>query len=429
MNKQVFDYSKTLMAKIGIGNPDNKGGCTIINTFAQALEKIKIADALTLGIPKIVYLVGWQYNGHDDGYPAFFEVNQHVKRPEDKTALDSLLWLKNEAKKYHTTISLHINLSDAYKTSPLWDDYMKNNLILLNSKGEPKITGTWNSRTSYQVRFGEEYDSGFFKKRVDQLLSLYPLSEVGTVHVDAFFVRKGKDTTIQGEKDARRKMIEYFNSKGVDVTSEFIYREKNYGYRSLWGKSDTVGLIPAVWNLRMTQRDYIKYPPSLLAGGRICDDLQWDKDLKYLFYQNMQTEPFFSKDDFTEDFNEGFCLETLPYMYMNCHKLQKISGMLKGRKAYFSGGVVTSVKNKTIMENSVILKENETLCMPAVWLNDTYVAYSKTDCQKDFCVPFKEVNIYNISSDEMHFLEKKSIINGKLNMKLEAGKAYKIVKR
>ena len=58
-------------------------------------------DKRTVGIPKIVYLVGWQYNGHDSKYPAWFEVNERLKRPEDKTALESLKWLMKEA----TTVS------------------------------------------------------------------------------------------------------------------------------------------------------------------------------------------------------------------------------------------------------------------------------------------------------------------------------------
>lgn len=160
-----FDYSKYIMLKIDIANPDNKGGTNVIHTFEQALEAIKKANILTLGAPKIVYLVGWQYLGHDDKYPAFFEVNEAAKRPQDESAQDSLLWLINEAKKYNTVVSLHINLSDAYPDSPLWDEYMKNDLILLNRKNKPKVTGVWNGRKAYQVRFKQEYESGYLKKK------------------------------------------------------------------------------------------------------------------------------------------------------------------------------------------------------------------------------------------------------------------------
>ena len=64
-----IDYSRTLVMKIGISVPDIKnGGTKILNTLDQALEIIKAADELSLGIPKVIYLVGTQYNGHDDKF-------------------------------------------------------------------------------------------------------------------------------------------------------------------------------------------------------------------------------------------------------------------------------------------------------------------------------------------------------------------------
>ena len=38
----------------------------IFNKFNDVLDKVKIIDNLTFGAPKIMYLVGWQYRGHDE---------------------------------------------------------------------------------------------------------------------------------------------------------------------------------------------------------------------------------------------------------------------------------------------------------------------------------------------------------------------------
>ena len=46
-----FDYGKTMMLKIGIGSPDNKGGCNLVNTFEQVLEKIRICSLLLILTP------------------------------------------------------------------------------------------------------------------------------------------------------------------------------------------------------------------------------------------------------------------------------------------------------------------------------------------------------------------------------------------
>lgn len=80
-----------MVMKLGMAVPDlkNEGKSEVRLTFEQALEYIKKIDNITQNITKIYYLVGWQYLGHDDKYPDFFEVNEALKRKEDKTALES----------------------------------------------------------------------------------------------------------------------------------------------------------------------------------------------------------------------------------------------------------------------------------------------------------------------------------------------------
>ena len=109
MNNFSYDYSRTMMMKIDVAIPDNKGGSRVINTFDSVLDIIKKADILTAGAPKIVYLVGWQYLGHDDRYPEFFEVNRFAAETETaQQAREKLILLIREAKKYNTVVSLHV---------------------------------------------------------------------------------------------------------------------------------------------------------------------------------------------------------------------------------------------------------------------------------------------------------------------------------
>lgn len=422
-----YDYSQTMVMKLDIGLPDNNGGCRVFNTFDEALEKIKIADALTLGAPKTVYLVGWQYNGHDDKYPAFFEVNESAKSAQDSSAHESLLRLVEEAKKYNTVVSYHINLSDAYPCSPLWDEYVEKDLILKNRFGKLKKTGTWNGRTAYQVRFAEEYKSGCFKSRVDRLMELLPIREAGTVHVDAFFVRKGKDTSIKEEKIYRRKMIEYFMQNGVDVTSEFIYRERNNGLRLHFGKSDVIGIIPAFWNLVLSQKDYLRYSSREIAGGCLNMDLQTDKDLQYLFYGNTSGEGCFSeKGDWTKSFTESFALGSVPYFYLNRHELLGIDGRGKKRVASFSGGVKSSISGRRITENGRVIKNENTLCIPIAWRENSYFAWSKDACSEKFYIPFEEVEISEITQQGTAAAERRKTENGSLTVDFKAGASYEI---
>ena len=54
-----FDYTKCMMMKLPMAHPNREGnGSVVINNFADALEIIRQVDAMTLGIQKIMYLVG-----------------------------------------------------------------------------------------------------------------------------------------------------------------------------------------------------------------------------------------------------------------------------------------------------------------------------------------------------------------------------------
>jgi hypothetical protein len=132
----VHRYDRTLTIKMMLALKQANGGTNILLGLDQALEVLKKIDSLTVGIPKIVYVVGWQYEGHDSMYPASFEVNAGLKRPQDATALDSLKWFMRAVNRYHTTVSVHINLRDAYKNSPLWQTYVDRDLLQRGVDGQ-----------------------------------------------------------------------------------------------------------------------------------------------------------------------------------------------------------------------------------------------------------------------------------------------------
>ena len=197
--------------------------------FEEVLEVIRKMDNLTLGLPKIVYLVGWQYNGHDSKYPAWGEVNGHLKRDQDQTALESLKWLMKEAKKYHTTISLHINMIDAFEESPQWDEYLRKDIIAKDSQGIPIPGEVFAGMQSFQISYAREWELGLAQKRIDGLLDLLPeLKDAGTIHIDAFHSMRPSgvgepispylDYTIENEIETQRKIFRYWQSKGIDVT-------------------------------------------------------------------------------------------------------------------------------------------------------------------------------------------------------------------
>ena len=173
----------------GEGNLDE-----LFLTFEQGLRVIKRLHNLTCGIPQIVFLTGWQFEGHDSKYPSWAEANRHLKRPEDRTALESLRWLLREARTYNCKATLHINMFDAYKDSPLWDEYLEKDIIAKEKDGSPIIGNVWSGMDCYHVSYSQEWKHGLAQKRVDDLIAMVPeIQENNCVYVDALLGARKND--------------------------------------------------------------------------------------------------------------------------------------------------------------------------------------------------------------------------------------------
>jgi hypothetical protein len=183
----MMDYSKTLLMKMRLSTitvSDYEGSVVNIS-LDQALTNIQRLDNLTMGVPKVIYLGGWQYNGHDSKYPSWGEVNPLLKRAGDATAWDSLRWLVEEDKQYNTTVSLHINMYDAFTNSPDFQFYADNYLLNRDLNGNLIQGEMWEGGQAYLVNHHMEWESGYAKKRIDDLIAKLP-SDLHTIHIDMF---------------------------------------------------------------------------------------------------------------------------------------------------------------------------------------------------------------------------------------------------
>ncbi len=431
-----FDYTKTMMMKMFLAIPDGKGGTNVNINFAEALDIIKKTDALTLGVPKIIYLVGWQYQGHDTHYPSLFEVNEALKRPEDATALDSLVWLVEEAKRYNTTVSYHINFSDAYKESELFEEYAAAGALIRKEDGTPDPIEEYNGKDCYKVSFYEEWNSGLFRRRFDRFLASIPVVQAGTVHVDNFqcYYNNAPEVDIADSMEARNKIIDYVRSCGLDITSEFAYREGPEGRKDYnrccrlnpFYPIAIIGRIPAFWWLfNIRDEEYLAYPPQLLGGI--------PNDPKYLhtFYGNIQGEHLWrgKGDQWISPFIREFCMIQLPYFYLCTHKRERIENDETGKTAYFSDGIITRSADETITENGVLLKDAHSALLPLTVKPDAYVFYSDDafDGERDMIdCTFARARVSGITANGTEFLYETTVTNGKIAIHSNGGEALLI---
>jgi len=375
--KPRHDYSKTLVGKLflshalydGMFKRRDNGRQKVYLTCEQALAAIRGMDAITLGMPKIMYLVGWQYDGHDSKYPAFFEGNPAVKRAGDADPLESVRWVMREGRKCHTAVSVHINLSDAYPDSPLFPKYLAADVIGKDTNGVP-----YEAEWGYKISYAREWQTGLAQERLDKLLSVLPIAEAGTIHVDCFHSRapigyKDKDgkrrvrfqdqispghgISQAEEVAAQKKIISYLDGKGVDVTEE--------------GNTEFTGYVPFLYHY--SENFFFKYPRHKLYGAHVYGG-HWGA----LYGENVMVEPIFMKGVTSETFKvftREFCRTTLIGNFLNHFAPEKVYESDTRRKIVFSEGVVSERtrdgKVFTVRQQDRLFVENGDVFIPALW--------------------------------------------------------------
>ena len=217
----TYDYSKTMWMKMFMAEPDFSTNTSRVKiTFEQALELIKTVDLLTQGVPKIVYLVGWQGLGHDDCYLESQKINEYLKRNCDATARDSFLWLYEEAKKYHTVVSVHSNIADEFSACALHDEYVATGSIVKNPDGTPAPIEVFNGRDAYKVSYKQFWESGLFHKYWNTLCETLPIREAGTLHLDNFCIAESFSprTDVEAQDEARKAILDFIRKGFMDGT-------------------------------------------------------------------------------------------------------------------------------------------------------------------------------------------------------------------
>ena len=457
--KWNYDYAKTLWMKMYLAEPDFPNNRSkVFITFEQALDIIKAVDYITQAVQKIVYLVGWQGLGHDDCYPEMEVVNEALKRECDDNARQSLYWLYEEAKQYHTVVSFHGNVSDAYTQTPCFAELAAANGVVNDPDGEPTPIEIFNGRDGYKTSYKQFWESGIFKRLFDRFCEVTPVKEAGTVHLDNFCIAESLNprTAVEEQDAARNAMLDYIASLGIDVTSEYTYREAplrneslTHPIRKFYAKSGedmtevdwrtvpihTLGRIPATWwTSGMTMDECMTIPPSLYSGHLK------EKALMNVFYGTMHGEDIWREygndsERWGPAFIKEFCTYHVPYVYLNRYERLRYeedeTAPIDDRyTVFFSNGVVSCGADRSISKNSVVLKQENEVILPLTEDNETFIAYSETGRSGLWEVPdaaFRDANVYEITPHGNRFLCRAEVTNGQIGLELSAGQAVAIL--
>lgn len=454
-----YDYSKTLWMKMYLAEPDfdNNRSNVYIN-FEQALEIVKAVDKITQGIQKIIYLVGWQGLGHDDCWPEMDVVNEYLKREQDETARDSFLWLYEEAKKYNTVISVHANVADAVKEDGIFHELVATDSVCKDINGKPAVLQMLNNRNCYKTSYKQLWESGIFKRLFDRFLEIIPAAEAGTIHLDNFCLAESLNpkTYIEEQDEARNAMLDYIYEKGIEVTSEFTYREAHFRNESITSPNRemyaqagedmteipwesvpirTLGKIPATWwTSQVSMKECMEISPSLY-GGHIND-----KALMSVFYGTMHGEDIWQKygtdsADWAPAFIKEFCTYHVPYTYLNRYKRLSYTEDpdAEYEKKYtvnFSDGVVSKAEDLSITKNGIVLKKGNDVILPLTEDNKIFVAYSENGKDGEWNIPdadFTAAKVYNITGNGNEYICDVTLTDKKISLCLKAGQGVAII--
>ena len=341
-----------------------------------------------------------------------------------------------EAKRYHTVVSLHVNFSDAYEDSPLWDAYVRAGALIRDKSGRPDPIERYNGKPCYKVSFKEEWESGLFRKRLNRLCDLVPLREIGTLHVDNFLVchNYAPDVDLAEEQAYRDRIVDLLRENGIDVTSEFPYREGPSGREShshsCMGKPEypirCLGRIPAFWWFdNLTDGDYLRYPPSFFGGG-----LPHDPAYAETFYGNIHGEELWTGDGlksgaWTKEFLRQFCMVQLPYFWLCRHKRERIEDRDGVKTAFFSDGIVSG--GGEITQNGRTLKSAGSVCLPVPWMEKAVLIWSDSAAEREYRLSGTADGGYRVSvvtSDGPIPQGTVRAENGRVSMRTEAETAY-----
>jgi hypothetical protein len=354
-------------------------------TFEDGLEVVKRMHHLTCGVPQVVLLTGWQFEGHDSKYPSWASVNKYLRRPQDQTPLDSLRWLLRETRKYNCLATLHINMFDAYEDSPLFDLYAAKDILARDKDGKLIVGNRWWGMDSYHVSYTQEWKHGLAQRRIDDLIDMVPeIQENHCLYLDCFLgarkaEQKGPISPYLGyskEEEARtqRKILRYWRDREIDVAAEHV------------------------WGMRVDR--FVGLQPHAACQGDMIEDLPDE-----LYCSNPAHVGFTSISEPAE-FQEKFWLHFLPWYYKN---------------------------NPAGTGDTRTMIDGTDICMPALWCQEpTLIAYSKEGyAGKTWAVPadwakVAQVRVWRVGPKGCQPLQDLAVAGGAINLGVAKNETLKI---
>lgn len=300
-------YDGALVYKIKLDEPDFDE--TQYQTFDEGVDVVRRVSNYTAGGRQVAYLNGWQWHGHDTGYPDVFTVNERLG------GIERFRQALKAGEQYNAVVSFHDNYDDAYIDSPAWED----EIIATDENGRPKTGGVWGGGQAYIISPHKYIDRA--RERIRRTVEMYGVGR--SVHVDVFSVVPDRydfdpdnPAGFARSTEAKNYILRAFRELGLDMTSEGIcpafVGSINYGWHFpdtddvSFSAEEQIPLLPFIYHGR-----------TIGAGG-VDDDRHLLKHLLWGLTFSMD----FRKDTAMADLMERYYLITVPYFQLASRTMQ-----------------------------------------------------------------------------------------------------------
>lgn len=183
-------------------------------SFAQAREIMRQISVLGDGIRQIAYLTGAQHEGQDTKYPDVFTTNSKLGTRDD------LIALIRDGRNSNAVVSFHSCATEAYKDSPMWNE----DIIARDPSGALFVYNRFAGGDCYWIN-QDQFARRGMGDLITRIFSTYPITE--TYHIDVLSTRAANvdfnpanPCPPNAGYAGRLRMVDEFNSHGIDLTSE-----------------------------------------------------------------------------------------------------------------------------------------------------------------------------------------------------------------
>lgn len=413
-------HKNAIWYKIKINDAGNKNHPS--STLAQSKEIIDYIKNITDNIPQIIYLVGWQYDGHDTGYPAFDKLNPRMGTPSELYALsrycDSL----------GSVLSIHNNMCDAYKGN----QYFSPEIMATDYDGTPMFWEVF-ADSAFHISHYKDVKSGMIFRRLEELFKIFPLHR--SIHFDAMRVT---NTNPKWEKEIIGVLEEYY--LGLKPIAEWL-RQKGVLITTETQNGNPVDLSPiavGMWTYFRLLPDYRQIYHGKIVGGGIPE---FDAPLKYSagmgnsITQDFTYRKYAGHLDYETQkvhMKEVIHLSSMLYQFLLTKEMLEVDRNDYGYRIRFSDDVLSVYDKKTdhlkVTWKDMVIAEDDERFIP---VHGGIYAYSKGGSERQWRLPEAyrntKLKVVELTDKGRKEFRNFKIVNDDVILTLSANQSVKII--